>query len=651
MRFGKVAIAVALFSLVSAAAHATTYYVSTSGNDANAGTLAAPFATVTKATGFVKPGDTVYVRGGIYHQSAYMKGVGTSSARIVYSSYPGETAIFDGVGTTQGSDVLNLSSASYVDVVGFEVRNSTHIGITVWGGNNVRILNNHVHHNWRNGIYVGYDSRGPVTDIVIDGNEVDNNVLENQTNSMANTGGWACGIGVSMADRGQETNNNVHHNHGEGLGTGSTTNFVLTGNVSHDNFSENIYIESSRYIKVDRNLVYNTGTDATFFRFGYPSPNIGLANEYAPVPFPLSDVTVTNNIVIGGRWGFYYGNFELGGGLKNVTVANNTFYNSVQALVNIDNDAHQNTIIENNIFSGPIGSTVAGGGLTFRNNDWYGGTPGVAAGVGDVIANPRFTNPGGFTAADYRLTIGSGAIAAGVAVASVTSDYFGAARTAVFDIGAHQLSTGSAATPGDLTAPTVPAALTATAINSTSVQLSWNAATDNVGVSGYRIYRNGSVVTTTQGTTWTDQNLAAGTAYSYAVAAYDAFGNSSALTTTISVSTLPSGVLPGGSTAKDTTAPTAPAALATTSITSSSVSMMWLASTDNVGVARYTIYRDGVPVGNVTTPGYTDSNLKAGQKYTYKIVAFDATGNASSASNSVTATTATVKTRSHASGH
>ena len=82
-----------------------------------------------------------------------------------------------------------------------------------------------------------------------------------------------------------------------------------------------------------------------------------------------------------------------------------------------------------------------------------------------------------------------------------------------------------APTPTDTESPTIPGALKALAASSTQVQLSWNASSDNLSVTGYRVYRNGEPIGTTSGTTYADSGLKAGTAYSYTVAAFDGAGN------------------------------------------------------------------------------------------------------------------------------
>ncbi|MEU1420651.1 glycoside hydrolase family 6 protein [Kitasatospora sp. NPDC005751] len=98
----------------------------------------------------------------------------------------------------------------------------------------------------------------------------------------------------------------------------------------------------------------------------------------------------------------------------------------------------------------------------------------------------------------------------------------------------------------------------------------------------------------------------------------------------------------GGGTG-DTTPPSTPAGLRSTATTAATVSLAWTASTDNVGVTGYDVYRDGTAVGSTTGAGgttYTDGGLTASTAYRYTVVARDAAGNASTASAALTVTTA-----------
>ncbi len=94
-------------------------------------------------------------------------------------------------------------------------------------------------------------------------------------------------------------------------------------------------------------------------------------------------------------------------------------------------------------------------------------------------------------------------------------------------------------TPTDTTAPTAPTNLKATAISPSQINLSWTASTDNVGVTGYNVYRGGTQVGTATGTTFQDNGLAQNTSYSYTVKAKDAANNLSAASNTATATTHP----------------------------------------------------------------------------------------------------------------
>ncbi|MFC9693446.1 glycosyl hydrolase family 8 [Kribbella sp. NPDC056951] len=95
--------------------------------------------------------------------------------------------------------------------------------------------------------------------------------------------------------------------------------------------------------------------------------------------------------------------------------------------------------------------------------------------------------------------------------------------------------------PGDTTPPSTPTGLAATGTTSSTVSLAWNASTDNVGVTGYVVFRNGTEVATSPGTTFTDTGRTASTSYTYTVKARDAAGNLSAASNAITATTQPGG--------------------------------------------------------------------------------------------------------------
>lgn len=194
------------------------------------------------------------------------------------------------------------------------------------------------------------------------------------------------------------------------------------------------------------------------------------------------------------------------------------------------------------------------------------------------------------------------------------------------------LSTGGTTPPADTTAPSVPGNARSTGVTASSVTLAWNASTDNVGVTGYNVYNGTNLVTSVTGTTATISGLAPGTSYTFTVKAKDAAGNLSAASNSVTVSTT---VQPGG----DTQAPTVPTNLTSTAKTSSTITLSWAASTDNVGVTGYEVYNGTALVTTVSGTSATVTGLAADTSYTFTVKAKDAAGNLSAASSALTVKT------------
>jgi len=260
----------------------------------------------------------------------------------------------------------------------------------------------------------------------------------------------------------------------------------------------------------------------------------------------------------------------------------------------------------------PTGLTAAVAGTTGANLSWSASTDnvGVTGYIvrrnGVQVATPVTT---GF--ADTGLSVG-------------TYSYTVAARDAAGNVSANSASASVAL--ADTTPPTTPTGLTAAVAGTTAANLSWSASTDNVGVTGYIVRRNGVQVATPATTSFADTGLSVGT-YSYTVAARDAAGNVSANSASASVALA------------DTTPPTTPTGLTAAVAGTTAANLSWSASTDNVGVTGYIVRRNGVQVATPATTSYADAGLSAATTYSYTVAARDAAGNISPNSASVSVTT------------
>lgn len=177
-------------------------------------------------------------------------------------------------------------------------------------------------------------------------------------------------------------------------------------------------------------------------------------------------------------------------------------------------------------------------------------------------------------------------------------------------------------TTRDTTAPARPSTFNATVSNGRP-SLSWSAATDNVAVTGYIVYRStngtqGSEVARTSASVraWTDTSFKENVRHTYSVKAYDAAGNLSPLTTLRSVT--------------PSQAPSTPSPSIT--LSNNNPRLSWSAATDNVGVTGYIIYRStsnssGSEVARTTSLNWTDTSARAGRRYYYNVRAYDAAGN------------------------
>ncbi|TWO31848.1 T9SS type A sorting domain-containing protein, partial [Seonamhaeicola sediminis] len=182
----------------------------------------------------------------------------------------------------------------------------------------------------------------------------------------------------------------------------------------------------------------------------------------------------------------------------------------------------------------------------------------------------------------------------------------------------------------DITPPSAPTGLFASNTSDSSTDLSWNASTDNIGVTGYDVYQNGGFIANVTNTSYQVTGLSPSTVYTFYVIARDAAGNSSGQSNTANITTQDP---------PDTQAPTTPTGLITNNTTEFTTDLVWNASTDNVGVTGYDIFQDGNFIINVANTSYQVTGLSPSTTYGFYVIARDAAGNSSGQSNQVNVTT------------
>lgn len=463
-----------LLTCISAALGQTnaSFYVATTGNDSNPGTLAAPWRTIQHAADIARAGSTVYVRGGIYEELVSIKASGNSSdGFITFRSYPNETAILDASHFTPSgrNAILTIQNKSYVRIVGFEIRNfrtAEHrlapLGISVIGsGSHIELLKNNVHHientfqgrdrpgSGGNGFGIavyGTDAKTPITDLVIDGNEVHhlktgsseslvvngnvtnfritNNVVHDNNNIGIDVIGFertAPDPSVDQARDGIVSNNLVY-------------NITSKGNPAYqeEENSDGIYVDGGTRILIERNVIHNvdfgielasehkdratsyiTARNNLIYRCHTAGVSIG---GYAPDRGHTEHSTVINNTLYEDDTSATgTGEFQMQWNMADNVFENNIVYAGPRCLMALNRSQldknHPPAVIDYNLYycaSGAKASLWAGASGTVTGFDKY-----VEATGNDRhsrFLDPHFVDP---SANDFHLQSDSPAIAAG----------------------------------------------------------------------------------------------------------------------------------------------------------------------------------------------------------------------------------------------
>jgi hypothetical protein len=361
-------------ALVStAAAHAATYYVATTGSNSNPGTESKPWRTIAKAVATMVAGDTTYVRGGTYDEGQIrFRRSGTQAAPIKLLNYPGETPIISFISNIEVHGILIENgtgmrfSIGWITIQGFEIRDG-YFGIKFYNLHNSVIRNNWVHDNRTQGILGGGGH-----DNVFDRNIINHN-----------------GDFAACARSGTKTACTLEHGiyaHGD--------TYVLTNNLIYDNLAYGIQ--------------HNGSSSSSYSSTKHPGPEFAGANNWI-----IANNTFAYNVNRSGI--VVWGNQTSG-----TRIENNIFYENGTALAGSS-------------VQGINFASCCGTGIQIRNNHFYasgsGGTVPIASnaiegihytqsGNSINVSNPGFVNaPATLPASpNFALTARSPAIDAGLAL-------------------------------------------------------------------------------------------------------------------------------------------------------------------------------------------------------------------------------------------
>jgi hypothetical protein len=365
------------------------YYVSPVGNDANAGTIDQPWATINHATEVLRPGDTVLVRGGTYRLTEQVcpKQSGTAQAWITYAGYPGETAILDASAMDsfapasqppypQDNGAFQIEQVSYIRVRNLMVIRSHNAGFTIRDSSNIDLFNNRTDQTFSSGI-AAWDTNH-------DGQGTDHIRILGNTVSKATT--W------DMIPKGMNKEGEPPH---EAISIAGAIDFEVAYNLIYNSDKEGIDVkETSQHGKVHHNLVYDVDRQGLYIDswFGeihdievyenvvHDCRGAGIIVSVENGKL-VEDVRIHHNLIFNNlgagiffsRWG--------DGPRKNIQVYNNTVYHNGYGTPNPP-DAYfwmtgglylystnlQDIDIHDNIFSDNRGYQIAYSGLYLEND-------------------------------------------------------------------------------------------------------------------------------------------------------------------------------------------------------------------------------------------------------------------------------------------
>ena len=397
----------------------STWYVSVSGSDANAGTVALPFKTINTALTWANPGDTVMLRGGTYNGTVSFSRSGTAGKNITVKAYPGEKPVLDGSNisisgwqailtlkdiqyiTLDGLDICNLTSALInTDPEGIFINGASH-DITIKNCNIYNIKNTASLANWRSAhaiLVIGSNNTTAISNLAITGCTVHD--TQTGTSENITLAGNVDSFTVSHNTIYNTENIGIIIAGGDGLNSSGNVavNYARNGVVS-DNTLYNISMSNSvavwgagNYGAIAIYLCGNAGTIVERNKIYDSDRGIGLVSESSIYATRTS--IVRNNFVYNcWRTGIYMGDYLnfTGSGTKNCYVVNNTLlrndrapgaFGEIEGELRLTEHCDSNVLANNLVYASNADLfvhkyTTTGRGNTIDNNLYYtAGTPG-----------------------------------------------------------------------------------------------------------------------------------------------------------------------------------------------------------------------------------------------------------------------------------
>jgi len=266
------------------------------------------------------PGDTIELESGTYTDVPYGLPSGSEGNPITLKAAEGAEVVFVGDYSTY---IFEQYQPKYLNVEGpFELKTCAR-GVSIYQGYQVTFSGLTVHDVQYQGIVVTGHY------ITVENNEVYDCSLENESTAQTREYGWSQCVAVHGISQGVMStniifkNNKIHEGFGEALDFLECDTCYAIGNEITNGFSMNIYIDASRNITIDSNIL-RVNTDSYNTKWGRAC-GIGMAPESGGIV--ISNILIQNNVMIGTRMGIYFFTMSEGGDYDQIKILHNTLWN------------------------------------------------------------------------------------------------------------------------------------------------------------------------------------------------------------------------------------------------------------------------------------------------------------------------------------